>query len=102
MKAKRPTVWPQMMVALAPRVAPRRTSVWRYSCLRETWLRGLITLVNTMEGPQKTSSSRTTPSYTDTLFWILTLLPMTTSRATSTFCPKLHPRPMRAPGITWL
>ena len=28
---------------------------------RDTWLRGLITLVNTMDGPQNTSSSSTTP-----------------------------------------
>jgi len=33
-------------------------------------------LVNTIEGPQKTSSSKTTPSYRETLFWILTLSPM--------------------------
>jgi hypothetical protein len=50
------------MVALAPIDAPRRTSVFRYSCLRETWLRGLITFVNTIDGPQNTSSSSSTPS----------------------------------------
>ena len=55
-------VWPQITVALAPMVAPRRTIVGRNSCLRETWLRGLMTLVNTMLGPQNTSSSSTTPS----------------------------------------
>ena len=51
-----------MLVAFAPIDAPRRTMVARYSCLRDTWLRGFTTLVNTMEGPQNTSSSRTTPS----------------------------------------
>ncbi len=54
-------VCPQTMVALAPMLAPRFTSVARYSCLRDTWLRGLITLVNTIDGPQNTSSSSTTP-----------------------------------------
>ena len=34
----------------------------RYSAFRETWLRGLMTLVKTQLGPQKTSSSSTTPS----------------------------------------
>ena len=35
--------------------------VCRYSCLRDTWLRGLMTLVNTIDGPQNTSSSSMTP-----------------------------------------
>jgi hypothetical protein len=43
-------------------VAPRRTSVRRYSLFRETWLRGLMTFVKTIDGPQKTSSSNSTPS----------------------------------------
>src|SRR5215470_10975060 len=46
-----PNVAPQTTVALAPIDAPRLTSVRRYSCLRVTWLRGLMTLVKTMEGP---------------------------------------------------
>src|SRR5512134_515239 len=62
MKAYSPTVTPQTTVALAPIVAPRRTRVRRYSALREMWLRGFITFVNTQLGPQNTSSSRTTPS----------------------------------------
>ena len=57
MKLYSPSVTPQTIVALAPIEAPRRTSVGRYSDLRETWLRGLITLVNTQLGPQNTSSS---------------------------------------------
>ena len=81
-KAYSPTVWPQTTVQLAPSVAPRRTTVRRYSCLRVTAERGLSTLVNTMLGPQKTSSSSVTASYTETLFWILTLSPMTTSLPT--------------------
>ena len=50
------------MVAFAPMVAPRRTSVRRYSCLRDTALRGFMTFVNTIDGPQNTSSSSSTPS----------------------------------------
>src|SRR4030065_534241 len=60
------------------------------------WLRGLITLVKTMLGPQKTSSSRMTPVYKDTLFWILTLSPTTTSEPIKTFWPTLHFRPLLA------
>jgi hypothetical protein len=59
--AYRPIVWPQRIVEFAPRLAPRLTSVRRYSSFRDTWLRGLITLVNTIDGPQNTSSSSTTP-----------------------------------------
>ncbi|MNR59461.1 hypothetical protein D3C85_1807220 [compost metagenome] len=62
MKAYSPTVWPQTTVALAPMVAPRFTTVRRYSFLRLTWLRGLFTLVNTIDGPQNTSSSSVTAS----------------------------------------
>src|SRR3546814_7080892 len=53
-----------------------------------------------MLGPQNTSSSRRPASYTETLFWIFTLLPMTTSLATKTFCPSEQPAPIRAPEQT--
>ena len=56
------------IVQFAPSVAPCSTTVVRYSSLRLTAERGLYTLVKTMLGPQKTSSSRVTLSYTDTLF----------------------------------
>src|SRR2546423_14585708 len=102
MNAYSSRVTPQTIVALAPMLVPRFTNVCLYSLLRETWLRGLMTLVNTIDGPQNTSSSRITPSYTETLFWILTLSPITTSRATKTFWPSEQPRPMRAPDMTWL
>src|SRR5437899_6697965 len=62
MKAYSPSVTPQTIVAFAPIDTPRFTSVTRYSCLRDTWLRGFITLVNTHDGPQNTSSSSVTPS----------------------------------------
>ena len=62
MKLYSPSVAPQTIVALAPIVAPRRTRVGWYSAFRETWLRGLTTLVNTQLGPQNTSSSSVTPS----------------------------------------
>jgi hypothetical protein len=68
MKEYLPIVCPHTMVLLAPNVAPFRTNVDWYSCFRETWLRGFTTLVNTIDGPQKTSSSSTTPVYTETLF----------------------------------
>jgi hypothetical protein len=60
--ACRPTVVPQTIVQFAPSVAPRRTSVRRYSCLRTTAERGFSTFVNTMLGPQNTSSSSVTAS----------------------------------------
>src|SRR5690606_18959649 len=100
-KAYSPSVTPQTMVALAPIEVPRRTRVGRYSSRRETWLLGLITLVKTQLGPQKTSSSRVTPSYTETLFWILTLLPIRTPFMTTTFWPSEQPVPITAPGMTW-
>jgi hypothetical protein len=56
-----PRVCPHTMVALAPMLAPRITTVSRYSSRREMWERGFNTLVNTEEGPQKTSSSSITP-----------------------------------------
>src|SRR5262245_16608318 len=61
MKQYSPSTWPQTMVALAPIVVPRLTSVWRNSLFRSSSARGLLTLVNTQEGPQKTPSSRVTP-----------------------------------------
>src|SRR5690606_276545 len=45
-----PRECPHTMVALAPIDAPRPTGVGRYSCLRETWLRGFETLVKTQLG----------------------------------------------------
>src|SRR5215467_2740879 len=66
-KAYSPIVTPQTIVEFAPKDAPRLTSVWRYSDLRFTWLRGVMTFVNTIEGPQKTSSSSSTPVYKETL-----------------------------------
>src|SRR5437773_7566790 len=62
MNAYSPSVTPHRIVALAPMEPPRFTRVGRYSCLRDTWLRGFSTLVNTHDGPQNTSSSRVTPS----------------------------------------
>jgi Pyruvate/2-oxoacid:ferredoxin oxidoreductase delta subunit len=40
------------------------------------------------------------PVYTDTLFWILTLLPIATSGEITTFWPMLQPAPMREFFIT--
>lgn len=48
-----PISFPQTMVAFAPMEAPRLTRVLLYSCLRTIALRGLITFVNTMDGPRK-------------------------------------------------
>jgi len=62
MNAKRPIVTPQTSVALAPSVAPRRTTVGAYACLRTISDLGFAMLVKTHEGPQKTSSSSVTPS----------------------------------------
>src|SRR6185312_8932303 len=84
-----PTSCPQTIVALAPIDAPRLTMVSRYSCLRDTWLRGFSTLVNTIEGPRNTSS------------WTLTFLPNVTLGMTTTFWPRLHSSPITAPAITW-
>jgi hypothetical protein len=69
--------------------------------LRTISLRGFTTLVNTIDGPQKTCSSSTTPVYRLTLFWILQWSPMRTPDATKTFCPIVQFRPMTAPAITW-
>jgi hypothetical protein len=94
-------VVPHTTVQLAPSDAPCRTRVVLYSSFLDTWLRGLTTLVNTIDGPQKTSSSRVQPVYTDTLFWILTLLPITTSGEITTFWPMLQPAPIRVFFMTW-
>jgi len=58
--------------------------------------------VRTQEGPRNTSSSMMIPSYMETLFCILTLLPMTTPPATMVFWPRLQPAPIFAPAQTWL
>src|SRR5688572_14729406 len=99
MKAYLPMSWPQTMVALAPIVAPLPTWVRAYSDLRLITLRGLMTFVNTMEGPRNTSSSQITPVYIDTLFCTLTLLPSTTCGDTTTFWPILQFSPIVQPGI---
>ena len=62
-KAHRPTELPHTIVLFAPSVAPRPTTVGANSLFREISLRGFTTLVNTTDGPQNTSSSRTTPVY---------------------------------------
>src|SRR5262245_24437609 len=93
-------VVPQRMVALAPMDAPRLTSVVLYSLLRTTSLRGFTTLVKTIDGPQNTWSSSTTPVYRLTLFWILQPSPILTPDDTSTFCPMLQSRPMTLSFIT--
>ena len=49
------------IVEFAPMVAPRLTRVSRNSSFRSTSARGLMTLVNTHDGPQNTSASRVTP-----------------------------------------
>src|SRR5215472_2155957 len=53
-----------------------------------------------MLGPQKTSSSSTTASKTETLFWIFTLFPIF-ALPTYTFCPSEQFAPMSAVGPTW-
>src|ERR1700741_2442327 len=60
-----------------------------------------MTLVKTMEGPQKTSSSSSTPVYNETLFWIFTLLPTETPELTSTFWPRIQRLPSLELTITW-
>jgi hypothetical protein len=78
MKAYSPMVAPHTMVALAPMLAPRFTSVGAYSSFRLTSERGFTTLVKTAEGPTNTWSSSVTPSYTETLFWMRTPSPIVT------------------------
>ena len=82
-------------------LAPFFINVFLYSFLRSIKLRGLMTFVKTAEGPIKTSSSTTTPSYKETLFCIFTLLPICTLFAIKTFCPRLQCSPTTA-CITWL
>jgi len=53
-KAYRPSVEPHTIVALAPMEAPRRTTVGAYCEWRKTSDLGLVTLVNTHDGPQNT------------------------------------------------
>jgi len=50
------------MVAFAPMVAPRPTSVGAKACLRSTSARGVRTFVNTADGPTNTSAASVTPS----------------------------------------
>jgi hypothetical protein len=61
-KACAPMETPHTTVALAPMVAPAATRVGRSDRLRSTNARGVTTLVNTAEGPTKTSSPSVTPS----------------------------------------
>ena len=60
-KANFPISWPQTIVAFAPIDAPCPTLVWAYWSFLIIAERGLVTLVNTQEGPKKTSSSQITP-----------------------------------------
>src|SRR5215213_5608687 len=83
MNAYRPTVVPQTIVELAPTDAPRRTRVFSYIDRRTIWLRGLVMLVNTHDGPRNTSS------------------PMITPVATWTFWPRMHFLPSLHFGMTW-
>lgn len=100
-RAYSPISTPQMIVAFAPIVAPFLTTVFLNSAFLFRKLLGLITLVKTIEGPRKTSSSIVTPSYKETLFCIFTLLPTTTFRSTKTFWPRLLFSPISHPGIRW-
>ena len=59
---------PQTIVELAPIEAPSPTCVFEYWPLLFTADRGLITLVNTIDGPRNTSESQVTPEYIETLF----------------------------------
>src|SRR4030043_1301992 len=99
MKAYLPILLPQTMAALAPIVAPFLTNVGLNSCFRETKLRGFIPVGKTQEGPQKTSSSSVTPSKTETLFSIFTLLPILAPLPMKTFCPITQLSPIVVSGI---
>src|ERR1700690_2079411 len=55
-----PIVTPLTIVALAPMVAPRPTTVGSIMALRLTDARGVPTFVNTAEGPTNTSGSSVT------------------------------------------
>ena len=101
MKAYVPIVIPQIIVLLAPIVAPFFTIVFLYSFFRLISDLGLITLVKTMLGPQKTLSSKVTSSNMDTLFCTFTFLPITTLEPIKTFCPKEDSSPIFAPLQTW-
>ena len=57
-----PKLFPHIIVAFAPIDAPFLTIVFLYSSLRIISDLGLLTLVKTHDGPQKTSSSSVTPS----------------------------------------
>ena len=61
-KAYSPILFPQTIVAFAPIEAPFFTRVFLYSSFLTISDRGLLTLVNTQEGPQNTPSSNVTPS----------------------------------------
>src|SRR5260221_11898411 len=99
MKQYSPKVIPQTMVAFAPMLAPFFTNVFLYSFFLVTALRGFITLVNTIDGPRKTSSSQITPVYMETLFCTFTFFPSTTSGDTTTFCPMLQFSPITQLGM---
>src|SRR5207244_9570096 len=96
-----PVSSPHTIVALAPMLAPRRTRVGTTSHSSDE-ARGWRSLVNTADGPTNTPSSRTTPRYTDTWFWILQPSPMTTPVSTYTEKPTEQSRPMTLPPRTWL
>ena len=73
-----PKVMPQIIVELAPSVAPFFTRVGRNSFFFSIMDRGFKTFVKTVLGPQKTSSSIVTESKILTLFCTLQLLPINT------------------------
>ena len=83
------------MVQLAPKVAPRLTCVFNHvSLLFFNLDLGYLSLVKTHEGPQKTLSSKVTPSYILTLFCILTSFPIITFGPIQTFWPTVQSRPI--------
>lgn len=100
-RAYSPIVTPHTTVTLAPIDAPRHRRVGRYSFFRLMKARGFMTLVNTADGPTKTSSSRVTPSYIETLFWILHPLPIRAVGKTTTFCPNEQRLPTWHPDTRW-
>ena len=59
--ANLPIVIPQMIVAFAPIVAPSLTNVLENSSLVASKALGVITLVKTQDGPQKTLFPIATP-----------------------------------------
>src|SRR6266702_3174835 len=101
-KAWRPMVTSHTTVALAPTVAPRRTSVGTSSSgafLKPT--RGVRSLVNTMLGPRNTSSSTVTRSQTSTAFLTVTRSPSRAPPSMKAWSPTLQSAPTTAPGSTW-